>query len=64
MQHTVLTLSSATLCYGEKNPNTTAMQRSKRHETQDSKFKQRERKRHLPIRKSVCKVTNETGRTK
>jgi hypothetical protein len=36
MQHTEITLFSATLYYGEKKPNTTAMQRSKRRGTQDT----------------------------
>jgi hypothetical protein len=36
MQQTELTLSSATLYYGEKKPNTTAMQRSKWRGTQDT----------------------------
>jgi hypothetical protein len=36
MQHTELTLSSATLNYGEKKPNTSAMQRSKQPGTQDT----------------------------
>jgi hypothetical protein len=41
MQHTEITLFSATLYYGEKKLNTTAMQLSEQRGRQDSKFKQR-----------------------
>jgi hypothetical protein len=64
MQQTELTLSSATFYYDEKNPYTTAMQRSKRRGTQDTVNSNSGNDSATYRHASVCEVTNNRCRTK